>query len=623
MATKKTVKKSNKETILEKKSDDTKTKKEKNIKESEVLDSAEEQYFTISLDTFLYNSGIVGFIKVLEAAGAKEGDSIDNKKDYFIDRQDLYASKEFLLNPKTDLAQGYIDAVCEKFEDKTSIFNTLQNIDNLIETKEIDAKILSEKLESITTSFSAASINTGCETLKAVNIEVNIQENIEKIKKFKNDLDKEIKKYSKKEIDNDLKKKVEKYILKYTDLNDIKKYLKNISLDFKNKKLRQTLLMKNIIYTKIRLFWDNKSFLLPANSKNDIKDEFIKSFETPLKENKNISKKQKYNCITCSASASKDIDTTFLFEVGVDTNRKKSSFWNQNPDSFICPLCNFIYSCSPLGFIDIGGTMIFINRNESIESIVSMNKGIELENEGKNFKLYNTIIERALSIKTKELNSIQVITRNKKHYSLNVIGKDILEIIKIRKKELGYISKVSIKISAEEYINVFEECLHNIFNNINQWNLIFKIFKYDKNISSYSFIFSILIIQITQEHIFHKEENVDNNIKIAYVACKSGGEMRRVIIGAKPDKSLSDNENKEADNKLRGLVYQLVNSVHTSNRDLFLSNITRLYTAMNMTIPSIFINAFKNDVDFKEVGYAYILGLKGAYGSNKQDINNN
>ena len=113
---------------------------------------------------------------------------------------------------------------------------------------------------------------------------------------------------------------------------------------------------------------------------------------------------------------------------------------------------------------------------------------------------------------------------------------------------------------------------------------------------------------------------MNDKIKLSYIACKSGDEMRKIIIGANNDENLTNEKEKEADNKLRGLVYQLINSIHTSNRDLFLSNITRLYTSMNLTIPNIFIKVFERDEDFKEIGYAYVLGLKGAYYNNKEKI---
>ena len=120
---------------------------------------------------------------------------------------------------------------------------------------------------------------------------------------------------------------------------------------------------------------------------------------------------------------------------------------------------------------------------------------------------------------------------------------------------------------------------------------------------------------------------MNDKINLSYIACKSGDEMRRIIIGVNNDRNLLDMEEKEADNKLRGLVYQLINSIHTSNRDLFLSNITRLYTGMNLTIPNIFTRIFERDEDFKEIGYAYVLGLKGAYYNkekeNKKEGENN
>ena len=45
----------------------------KNIVKKE--NSSDNGYFKVSLDTFLYNAGIVGFIEVLEEAGAEKGSS--------------------------------------------------------------------------------------------------------------------------------------------------------------------------------------------------------------------------------------------------------------------------------------------------------------------------------------------------------------------------------------------------------------------------------------------------------------------------------------------------------------------------------------------------------------------
>ena len=574
----------------------------KSIKENKKLSIDDNGYFKVSLDTFLYNAGIVGFIQVLEEAEASKGknkEEVKNDiKDYYYEGQDLYVSKKFLK--KSDLSQLYIYSMIKKFGDKSTISETFKNIDYLISKEGIEEKEFNSKINSIIDSLSSNSIKTGCETLQSNGLKIKIQENINNIKKNKKDIDK------------------------------IKKYLKEIQNNYRNKEVKQTLLMKNIMYAKIQPFWSNKAFLNPQKSKKDLKNEFYETFEKPLKSIIEETK-GKYNCITCGMQTSSSMDTTFLFEVGVDTGRKKSAFWNCNPDSFICPICSFIYACSPLGFRDIGNLMFFINQNDSIKTLISMNVAGRIidEKEDAHYIAYNTIINKALDEKMKELNSIQVIIRNKNGYSFNTIGHDTLKIIKSIKGELEVISKSYLIIPKDNRFDIYKICLENILNFRNQCNLIYLLLmNFEKDgekgyTINYTVktIFTILKIQIKQNHIFREDINMNDKINLSYIACKSGDEMRRIIIGVNNDRNLLDKEEKEADNKLRGLVYQLINSIHTSNRDLFLSNITRLYTSMNLTIPNVFTKIFERDEDFKEIGYAYVLGLKGAYYNNKEKEN--
>lgn len=574
----------------------------KSIKENKKLSINDNGYFKVSLDTFLYNAGIIGFIEILKEAGASEGknkEEIKNDiKDYYYEGQDLYVSKKFLK--KSDLSQLYIYSMIKKFGDKSTISETFKNIDYLISKEGIEEKEFNSKINSIIDSLSSNSIKTGCETLQSNGLKIKIQENINNIKKNKKDIDK------------------------------IKKYLKEIQNNYRNKEVKQTLLMKNIMYAKIQPFWSNKAFLNPQKSKKDLKNEFYETFEKPLKSIIEETK-GKYNCITCGMQTSSSMDTTFLFEVGVDTGRKKSAFWNCNPDSFICPICSFIYACSPLGFRDIGNLMFFINQNDSIKTLISMNVAGRIidEKEDAHYIAYNTIINKALDEKMKELNSIQVIIRNKNGYSFNTIGHDTLKIIKSIKGELEVISKSYLIIPKDNRFDIYKICLENILNFRNQCNLIYLLLmNFEKDgekgyTINYTVktIFTILKIQIKQNHIFREDINMNDKINLSYIACKSGDEMRRIIIGVNNDRNLLDKEEKEADNKLRGLVYQLINSIHTSNRDLFLSNITRLYTSMNLTIPNVFTKIFERDEDFKEIGYAYVLGLKGAYYNNKEKEN--
>lgn len=573
----------------------------KSIKENKKLSINDNGYFKVSLDTFLYNAGIVGFIQVLEEAEASKGknkEEVKNDiKDYYYEGQDLYVSKKFLL--KFDFAKHYLKSICNKFHEKSILYKLINSSDKItLENINKEYGFLFKRKTLITTS----------NTLKDNKF-------ISLVEKFNNE-----------------KKEREKIF------KDIVKYLN------KNEKLRYYLFLGDIFMNKLSLIFSNIYFLkYLSNSKQYyiVKDlDFYKNIDNEFTSIKNYisleednKKSYKDTCIICNAKIKKDFDTTFLFEVGVDTGRKRSTFWNYNPDSYICPICYMIYSCAPLGFRDIGNLMFFINQNDSIKTLISMNIAGKIidEKEDAHYIAYNTIINKALDEKMKELNSIQVIIRNKNGYSFNTIGHDTLKIIKSIKGELEVISKSYLIIPKDNYFNIYKICLENVLNFRNQWNLIYLLLmNFEKDgekgyTINYTVktIFTILKIQIKQNHIFREDINMNDKINLSYIACKSGDEMRRIIIGVNNDRNLLDKEEKEADNKLRGLVYQLINSIHTSNRDLFLSNITRLYTGMNLTIPNIFTRIFERDEDFKEIGYAYVLGLKGAYYNNKEKENKN
>lgn len=571
----------------------------KSIKENKKLSIDDNGYFKVSLDTFLYNAGIVGFIQILEEAGAEEGKNkkeIKNDiKDYYYEGQDLYVSKKFLL--KFDFAKHYLKSIYDKFYKKSILYRLINSSDKIT-------------LENINKEYGFLFKR---KTLITISNTLKDNKFISLVEKFNNE-----------------KKEREKIF------KDIVKYLN------KNEKLRYYLFLGDIFMNKLSLIFSNIYFLkYLSNSKQHyiVKDlDFYKNIDNEFTSIKNYisleednRKSYKDTCIICNAKIKKDFDTTFLLEFGVDTGRKRSTFWNYNPDSYICPICYMIYSCVPLGFRDTGNLMFFINQNDSIKTLISMNIAGRIidEKEDAHYIAYNTIINKALDEKMKELNSIQVIIRNKNGYSFNTIGHDTLKIIKSIKGELEVISKSYLIIPKDNRFDIYKICLENVLNFRNQWNLIYLLLmNFEKDGEkgytihySVKTIFTILKIQIKQNHIFREDINMNDKINLSYIACKSGDEMRRIIIGINNDKNLSEDENKEADNKLRGLVYQLINSIHTSNRDLFLSNITRLYAGMNLTIPNIFTRIFERDEDFKEIGYAYVFGLKGAYYNNKEKEN--
>ena len=104
---------------------------------------------------------------------------------------------------------------------------------------------------------------------------------------------------------------------------------------------------------------------------------------------------------------------------------------------------------------------------------------------------------------------------------------------------------------------------------------------------------------------------MDSSIKRAYVVKKQGEIMR-----AKLTEGLSESDK---DNKIRGLVYQMLNAVSLKNRDKFMELVLRTYSGLGMSVPDVFFSSFESDEKFMEVGFAYLLGLKSA-GYTKEEV---
>lgn len=574
----------------------------------------EDGYFKVSLDTFLYNAGIVGFIEVLKEAEAEEGKSKEDVekgiKDYCIDGQDLYVSKKFIKNHIDKITDAYINILLNKFGDSSKI-NKLCNL-NI-------TNLSNNNMDFYYKMFESAYINTICSIIGD--------------KKF----EKIIKSY-----DEAKKKKQEQEIIK--SFSNIVEYLNNS----KNTKLKNYLILSQIALNKISLIYYDIAFL---KYNSQMKRYSIKKIDLfgSIKNNlfekcsdfiySNLNEKSS-NCIICDRNFNKDnfkIKISFLISSAEDMSKKTSVYWNKKPDTYICPICYMIYSCAILGFTDTNNGIIFANHNNSINNLIQINKSFEQKiSEVKKIDIINRIVEKILELKTSELTSIQVISKIKtnKYYSVEIISKDILNIIDECKKEFETLSKIraiSLFGNEKNKISIFDECLKNLFNYCNQYNLMYSIiisFLSDENNKkdnkennkkqkmSLNFLYSLLKIQIKQKYIggynMNSKKDKDSNEEkdINQKSQKLTNAQRGRKAGYKLKKDLGDP--KEADNKIKGFIYQLLNSVQTGNRDLFFNTIIRMYISNDLPIPKILSEVSQSIDDFREIGYAFILGLKSS-----------
>ncbi len=527
-----------------------------------MLNINKENFYEVNTDTFQFNAGIIGFIYAMEANQKTKG------VDYDYDDNTLYINKD-LLNQ--DLASMYINAVLEKYADKSIVTKLL--------TSEFDSMDL-KAMSNFDQFCKRKTVKNTCVLLKQQNLTALFES------------------FSK-EKDEESKRRLGKEIINIVESDG---------------QLKTHILLGDIFFMKFSVVFNNFAFLKKNKGTYNLNcnEIFEKQLDdavfNPLRNDAEPKKTGTGRCFQCDGLLKTEkIEMTFIRDCVADMHKKTSTFWNKVSDTYICPLCNMIYSFMPLGFSNVGGkSLVFVNVNDNIEYMKHLNY-IVLSSEDKDvyYVTYNSVISKLVDLRLKHINQMQIIMKDvDNHYLISNISKDKFEIIRQGERNLKLLANTYVK-DGENYINVYAEAINNIINGRNQFDLVYKLIKLEFN---YTYkILNILLLQIIKKNL-NTEVDMEKQFGVAYVAKKYGNELRNTI-------------GIDADNKLRGFVYQLLNAVHSNNIELYCDRIIRMYVGMQKPIPDIFINGFKGEEEFKTIGYAYILGLKGEE-INKGDKNN-
>lgn len=540
----------------------------------------------VGLNTALFNAGLLGFIEMLDSNNIKYDDSVPNEIE--IDAKKL---------AEVDLAQMYIDAVIDKFKKSTRVYRALENIERLLNFQVSDEekqKEFKNTCKDISIAFTQQSIKTGLQTLASEGIVTNILDSVKELNSQK-------------------------------DVDKCKEILGSILNDLTKEKVLQTLYMKNIMYNKINMIWTNISFLNRHESNSDIKQSFHKAFAMPLLDMIGSDKKGKKQCSNCGSYYDNLKSYSYLNDVGMDTAKKKSAYWNYNPDLMVCPFCNFIFACSPLGFNQLGQDLVFVNENRSIESLNNSNGKLKTEEESKEnyrYKIISTLILEEAEVKEKEIDNIEVLIRHKggdkEYYILDIIDRSLIKILSNCKNELNLLKNRRMEISSKGYINIAEEALSRLLGRRSQWDLI--------NNLLYSLI-SKLIKENGNPRLLKESGNPYDiglllNIEIKRKEEKSVGfkinRARKLWDEGYLLKNHFESDSAN-ENKLRGIIYKLQNAIRVEDKDLFFDLLIRMYSSINKSIPDSFLQIMESDESFKEIGTAFILGALGSKSEKSED----
>ena len=557
----------------------------------------------------MLNAGICGFIRFMEHNNAEKG------KDYDYQGQSLFIDIDYLKN--NDISEMYISTMSEIFEENTKHFRTLNEKHEIDKLNSIGIDNLDDKQKKRITELykNFADLLVKSSYLSAYEMLSDV-DNITPINK---DIIENLKKES------DLSVKHEKYNNIYQIINQ--------------KKIKDSLIYTDLLYDYFKLFFSENSQshkitrLCEKNKKYS--DTFKNNFISPLFDEMDIPQKKKSAiCIECLGTMSatevqkKKRRLTFLFDIADDLDRKKSYYWFCKPDAYVCPLCNFIYAFIPLGFAFIGSEAVFINSNSTIETLIKImsaqrEKISETSNLSVRKRIMRTFTEEKIDALEKTNSNIQIILRssNFSHFVFDVIDKDMIKKFKQGSKELSKLEckKVIFKSydsnsNGKKILSVYDTVLDMILNKHTLYPFIDKILKneIDKS-NNIEYIQDIIYLEI----IFNGGTSMNelSTKEIVYFAFTSGKVLREKILGKETAKS-SENGAEADDNRLRGLVYRLVNLTAVGDCSQFIDTVIRIYAGYNLTIPAVFKECYKSDEMFKAISHGFILGLKYAYEKN-------
>lgn len=549
---------------------------------------------TITLKDFLFNAGICGFLRVLQ-------------QDHF-DMEDLQISNTIKvpISLLENFHDKYIKALLGHFQNDTLYQSLIVEYERYsrVNPADISPGEYEKFVSRLTNKLTSASYNSGYEIIAAGGDSTDV---LSLVKEFKKEKD------------------IQKSLLICQNL---------ISYMVKH---REILCMKDIIYTKINMFWQGVAFLNTLNSKKDIKECYYKDFVLPALNYLEKKNKGNMQCIQCGnpISVSLGKGMSWLNDVGIDMARKRSHYWNFKPDTYICPICYLIYSCIPLGFAVVGSDAIFINNNESIQELLADNsihlKGGEAYNTLNElyYKVLYSFIDEGNQFQTKEIQNIQIIKRtssgtDSSRYVFNTLSKPLLEILERSKENFRHLLNWSFKQEKDTYVNVYQEVADNFFSGRNQYSLVSTILHkvFSENITA-PYVKDILTIQRRQMRRFKlSHEGGSSTMYVSKAEFEAAYTAGKKIRSEYLKDMAAEKEQKKVNESLRSFVYPLLLSLKTKDQGKFNDTMFRFYVGRSESIPKILIDMQQNDEKFQMLGYTFVAGIQGDSMEPKKNTDN-
>lgn len=328
---------------------------------------------------------------------------------------------------------------------------------------------------------------------------------------------------------------------------------------------RRYIRAKNVIYSVIKNAWNGVCFLNPQTKEKDVytdyKTEFVDAAVNYIKSDKG---KYRFQCFTCDGPM-KNMNNSmgFLNGTGFDVNKKSSHVWNFENDVALCPVCKLIYSCLPAGMTYVGAQGLYVNANIDLHDALKINNKIKTEilQSGESHSAYYALVRALHENETKatkyQFVDVQVIRYENAKYRFNILSRRMLKLIVEHEKRLNSLIKSSF-IENKLTFRVFDEVIDRIFNSQNLFTLIHKMlhYKLSNPLKCYFNGTHVRHLLTINQDIYQSLGGMDMDKEYYYIVknAKNAGESLRVKYFVK-----------NANNKLPGICYRLLNALKTSN----------------------------------------------------------
>ena len=604
---------------------------------------------TIYLNDWFYNSGIVGFLRILDYNNDNFAEIKDNyitfetKKlekfhkyyfKYFFDKYNIGLKTTERIENSFEKIINYLK---EDSQDKQVIKETQEKLKT---EKKYVKDIIKKQLDKIKKYDESTYSNILIEYNKIDKIKT--QENIDELNNIREIITKELQKDDiNKRLTLNLFKSIlsKNYFGQISFLNVVKNaltfeeqekimykdYISNIiEIDFIDEILHDKYKIEEL-KTLIKDKLDNQEISKEViQIYTNIQKRFIDK-EKSLDEIKDYIQKNVFaHCYMCEndKSLTSNYSEGNFIPLAVSSDNMKNFFWNQNVEFPICDVCKLILFCIPAGISsvkkttkeNINGQVVyrekevngFVNYDTSVDDLLKMNNYLS-QTSNVDKSIYNpyeelilNIVEQQKNLQEWQLENIFIV-----EFETEYLAFSRIEYFNIKR----YIAKFFIEYS-QNTLNIMKDYRYKI--QIMDYILKNKDLKYIINsrlreeltkevqngFNSFIATRIRLILNLLKKEDMEMDERVKkNNAKLSVL----------YNLGVSIHEELKANKE---DNKLDGYTYKMLNSIKSVNKKEFMDVVIRIHMSMGKDISPIFLEVMQDtDLDFESIGHSFISGL--------------